>query len=365
MRAKATKTQSGFEGSVFSCLLLVLAVTAVATVVCNAQQKDQKLGLPRVQPSTESNSPSVIVDPHEDYRIGAGDVIEIQIDLAPELSNTFRITAAGTFVMPYLGRITAQQKTSEELSDIIAAVLRGRYLKNPKVTVTVKQINSHSFFIQGAVRRPGVYQIEGRPSLLKLITVTGGLADNHGSSAFIIREVINNADKLATNATGVATGEAGTQSQNNESLNNEEAKFEIIKTNITGLLRGRLDQNVTLQAGDIINIPATDVFFVSGEVREPGSYPLRDGTTLRQAISLAQGTTFKAAGDRAIIFREDSLSGKRQEIKANVSAVMRGASEDILIMANDIIVIPNSRFKSVGGALLNAFGVSSARMILQ
>jgi hypothetical protein len=80
---------------------------------------------------------------------------------------------------------------------------------------------------------------------------------------------------------------------------------------------------------------------------------------------LAQGTTFKAAGDRAIIFREDSLSGKRQEIKANVSAVMRGASEDILIMANDIIVIPNSRFKSIGGALLNAFGVSSARMILQ
>jgi polysaccharide export outer membrane protein len=331
--------------------------------VCRGQQKEQKFVTPTVSASTESNAPNVLVEPNEDYRIGPGDVLEIQIDRAPELSNTFRITAAGTFLMPYLGRINAQQKTVEELSNLIADGLRGRYLKDPKVIVIVKQINSHSFFIQGAVRRPGVYQIEGRPSLLKLITITGGLADDHGSTAFVIREtkLANRSEPSSpiTNSNSVDTTRAS-----NEAADEDAVKYEMFKTNITGLLRGRFNQNIPLEPGDIVNIPATDVFFVSGEVREPGSYPLKDGTTLRQAISFAQGTTFKAAADRAIIFREDPTSGRREEIKINVDAVMRGAKEDLLIMPNDIIIIPNSRLKSVGSVLLNAFGVNSARILM-
>ena len=52
-----------------------------------------------------------------------------------------------------------------------------------------KQYNSRSFFIQGAVRNPGVYQSEGKPSLLELITLASGLSETHGSTAFIIRRV--------------------------------------------------------------------------------------------------------------------------------------------------------------------------------
>src|SRR5215472_849378 len=138
-------------------------------------------------------SGNVLVDPNEDYKIGTGDVIEIKVEDAPELSQTVRVTAAGTFLMPYLGRITAVQKTPEELAEFMAGRLRGRYLKDPKVSVVVKEYNSCSFFIQGAVRSPGVYQIEGHPSLLKLITLAG-LADNHGSTAFILRPIIPSAE---------------------------------------------------------------------------------------------------------------------------------------------------------------------------
>ena len=351
----------------FLLLGVITALTAANTVHCGAQEKE-KFVPPPGPPANESNLTSVLIEPNEDYRIGPGDVIDLQIDRAPELSGTFRVTAAGTFVMPYLNRVTAQNKTTEELAAAIADGLRSRYLKDPNVSVTVKQINSHSFFIQGAVRRPGVYQIEGRPSLLKLITVAGGLADNHGSTAFVIRETKPQLAEATTETAHPVSSPAprtavNIESPTDNSTNEEDAKYEMMKMNITGLLKGRFDQNVPLEPGDIINIPLSDVFFVTGEVREPGSYALKDGTTLRQAISLAQGTTFKAAANRAIIFRENPISGRREEIKVDIGAVMSGKKEDIPIMANDLIIIPNSRFKSISSALLTAFGLSSTRVL--
>ena len=86
----------------------------------------------------------------------------------------------------------AKDKTPEELSQEIADRLRGDYLKDPQVTVVVKEYNSRSFFIQGAVRSPGVFQIEGRPSLLTLVTLAGGLNKDHGAQAYVIRRSKSN-----------------------------------------------------------------------------------------------------------------------------------------------------------------------------
>jgi polysaccharide biosynthesis/export protein len=331
----------------------------------NGRQVQQQAE-PPTQATGRPALPNVLIEPNEDYRIGPGDVIDVQVDRAPELSGTFRVTAAGTFPLAYLGRITAQDKTTEELSNFIADGLRGRYLTNPKVTVAVRQINSHAFFIQGAVRGPGVYQIEGQPSLLKLITIAGGLAADHGSIAYIIRENKPQFPKAARNAAESITGSqpsstAKVQTPAPERTEEEDTKYELITISINGLLKGNFDQNMFVEPGDIVNIPPADVFFVAGEVQAPGSFPLKDGTTLRQAISLAQGTTFKATASRGIIFREDPRTGIRQEIKVDISGVMSGKNEDIAIMANDIIIVPHSRFKSVGGALLTAFGVNAVR----
>jgi protein involved in polysaccharide export with SLBB domain len=88
---------------------------------------------------------------------------------------------------------------------------------------------------------------------------------------------------------------------------------------------------------------------------------LKEGTKLRQAISLAQGTTFSAKSSQGVIFREDPVLGSRREVRVDIGAVMNGKKEDILVQANDVIIIPNSRTKSVGAILLTAFGVNSAR----
>src|SRR5207249_3033344 len=199
---------------------------------------------------------------------------------------------------------------------------------------------NRQFFIQGAVHTPGVYNIEGRPSLLELITIAGGLNPSYGATAFIIRSIRQPPREVQT--TAVSDSEP-------------RADYELRKANINALLRGDFAENVAIEPGDIVHIPPTDVFFVGGEVKAPGSFPLKEGTTLRQAISLAQGANPLAAAGRAVIFREDG-NGQKREIPVDVRAVMRGRRQDIPIWANDVIVVPNSRTKSAFMPVVNAFG---------
>lgn len=308
-----------------------------------------------------SRGTDVIMLSNEDYRMAAKDVIEVMIEDAPELSRNFQINAAGQILMGHLGQIKVAGMTTEELSKQIADGLRGRYLKDPKVSVVVKQYNSRSFFIQGAVRAPGVYMIEGRPTLFRLLTIAGGLQENHGSTAYIIREKKNagaKAEPVSANANGNATGLKA-------EVNSDEAdtQVELLTAQISGLFRGQFEQNILIEPGDVVTVPVIDIFYVAGEVQAPGAYPLKEGTTLRQAVALAQGTLFKAAANRAVIFRDDPATGGRKEISVDVSAVMSGKSkEDPVILANDIIMIPNSRVKSVSQALLQALGTNSARI---
>lgn len=385
MRTRSLRKKACFGGSILLLAVWAFGLPVVSTPARQAQQQrlqPRQYQLP-AQPSADPVGPSVVTSPKEDYRIGPSDVISIQIEDAPELSQSFRVAADGSIVMPFLGHVSVQQKTAQEVTQMVADGLRGQYLQDPQVTVAVLQINSRTYFIQGAVRRPGLYQIEGQPSLLKLITVAGGLNENYGSTAFIIREINSGSGDPATAArdespalegsaetrtvtpASRSTGSGANYPVPGSDGNEQKAKYELLRVNINGLLRGNFDQNITIEPADIIHIPPTDVFFVAGEVNSPGALVLKEGTTLRQAISLAQGISFNAAGDRGIIFREDPATGKRSEIKVDIAGIMNGKKQDIPIVANDIIIVPNSRLKSVGSTLLRAFGVNSARVPLR
>ena len=203
-----------------------------------------------------------------------------------------------------------------------------------------------------------------------MIGLAGGLADSHGSTAFIIRkkkQIESTKDSAPLDVTPVASvaspaaaDPASAKAQDSDSDGGPD--YELIRVNLSTLYKGQFDQNQTLEPGDIVNIPRADVFFVAGEVQVPGSYPLKEGTTLRQAISLAQGMTFKAKAGNGIIFREDPQNGRRQEMKVDIGAVMSGKKEDIAILANDVVIVPNSRTKSIGSTFLMAFGMSAARV---
>jgi protein involved in polysaccharide export with SLBB domain len=134
----------------------------------------------------------------------------------------------------------------------------------------------------------------------------------------------------------------------------------LIKVNINGLFKGNFDRNMHLDPRSIVHIPQADVFFVGGEVHAPGSFMFKEGATLRQAITLAQGMKSTAASDRAIIFREDPVTRKRQEIRVDVGKIMNGKQEDVAITANDVVIVPNSRGKSVSAAILSVLSLNNA-----
>lgn len=344
----------------------MMTILVVAFAPAAAQTRQPQVKLPASAPAESNTTPSIVVAPDQDYRIGPRDVIEIRVEDANELSNTYQVNADGTFLMPYLKRVKAQDKTPEELSRFIADTLRDRYLKDPQVLVVVKQYYSRTFFIQGAVKLPGVYQMEGHPSLLKLINVAGGLAENHGSTAFIIREVKSKkkAD-LSSDADGTTKQTpavvANQTTQTASPVEEPMPDYTLKTVNISGLFQGNFNQNAYVEPGDIVNIPQADVFFVAGEVNAPGSFRLSDGTTLRQAIALSQGTTLNAAMGKGVIFRHDLATGKRVEIQVDIGAVMKGGKDDIAILANDMVIVPNSRAKTVGNSILKALGMASAQ----
>jgi polysaccharide biosynthesis/export protein len=351
-----------FEFNVHFIFIRVLATSVLILLAVNLLAQDRRSLEERFKPQPQSGGdplppPSVIVSSKEDYRIGSGDFIEIRVEDAPELLTRTRVNTKGSILMNYLQYVQVGGKTTEEVTSIIADKLRGKYLKNPQVSVSITQVNSHSYVIQGAVRRPGPFQVEGRTSLLRLISYAGGLMENHGSRAYVIREVKEIKSEIAKDAstpdleprsTATATVESG-----------ELIKYELLSSNISSLYKGRFDQDIILEPGDVVNVPPTDVFFVAGEVNAPGEFPLKDGTTLRQAIALAQNVSPKAQPKHAIIFRE-GINGERKEINVDITAVMSNKSPDVPILANDIIIVPNSKLKSAMLPILNAFGTGAS-----
>jgi polysaccharide biosynthesis/export protein len=356
--------------------ILAMILVTLFTSSINAQQSRKELEQPPPQTSNPgSGNSSVLTSSNKDYRISAGDVLHIEIERAPELSHHYPVNASGIIEMPVLGLVKAERMTTYELARVIAKGLREQeYLNNPNVVITVTQFYRHKIFIQGAVRQPNLYQVEDRPTLLTMIGLAGGLTENHGSTVFILRpgkkqkqatdDQIPNLQNQMKGETQIQTPDASqtAQSQPDDSDSAPAGDYELIRVNLGALYKGQFDQNQRLEPGDIINIPRADVFFVAGEVEAPGSFPLKEGTTLRQAISLAQGMTFKAKSSQGVIFREEPLLGSRQEIKVDIGAVMSGKKEDIPVLANDVIIVPNSRTKSIGGTLLMAFGVNAARL---
>jgi polysaccharide biosynthesis/export protein len=337
----------------FAGILMIFLVFVTGSVF--AQDKRTPLE-DRFKPQPQQGSeaappPNVIVAPNEDYRVGPGDYLEIRVEDAPELLTRTRVNTKGTILMPYLQYVAVRGKTTEEITNYVTEKLRGKYLKNPHVSVAITQVNSHSYVIQGAVRRPGPFQIEGRTSLMRLISYSGGLLDNHGSRAYVIREAKN--PIKVDGANGSPGQEPSAQQSTTEAV--EVIKYEMLASNISALYKGRFDQDVILEPGDVVNIPPTDVFFVAGEVIAPGEFPLKEGTTLRQAIAMAQNVTGKAQAKNAVIFRED-VNGERKEIPVDITAIMDNKKPDVQLMANDIVIVPNSKLKSALLPILNAFG---------
>ena len=111
------------------------------------------------------------------YRVGPMDKLVITVFGAPDLSGDFQTDAAGRLSMPLIGQIDAAGATPKELSDAIAAKLTGNYVKDPQVTVNLKESISQRFTIDGQVTEPGSYPVLGNMSLMRAVAGAKGASE--------------------------------------------------------------------------------------------------------------------------------------------------------------------------------------------
>lgn len=122
------------------------------------------------------------------YRLGSGDMISIQVLGEADLSRgPVRLSDAGTISFPVLGELRVNGITVGELEQTITNGLKGRYLQNPVVTVTIHEYRK--YFVNGQVGRPGDYPFIPGLTIRKAITTAGGFRERAApDKIFVIRD---------------------------------------------------------------------------------------------------------------------------------------------------------------------------------
>ena len=123
--------------------------------------------------------------------IGPLDTIQVDIFNVPELSRQMQVDASGRISMPLIGTIDARGKTAAELGEAIEAALRGRYVRNPDVTVNIQSSVSQVVTVDGQVVEPGLYPVTNQMTLLRAVASAKGLAAYAKEDDVVILRTVN------------------------------------------------------------------------------------------------------------------------------------------------------------------------------
>lgn len=154
-------------------LPLVLLAMATLLAACGGPRMDaSQMTAAQVAPLQTMDAASA---PHTEYRIGVGDKLSIRVFQVADLSfDELVVDTSGNLQLPLIGAVRAADRTSSELSNEIAQRLSAQYLRNPQVTVTVTEAASQKITVDGAVTKPGVYEMRGATSLLQAVAMAEG-----------------------------------------------------------------------------------------------------------------------------------------------------------------------------------------------
>lgn len=279
---------------------------------------------------------SAVLQERQDYRLGPGDVVDISVFDIKELTRTLEISANGKITLPFINEVPAEGLTTQELEQSIARMLEAKVMKNPQVSVAIKEYRSQPIHLLGAVQKPGTYQVVRKLHLIDALSLAGGFTDKAGP-----RILLRKASAPGAHGAPTSAGSSG-----------------VLDIDVRQLL---VDADATLnypiEAGDVISVPlrVDKVFYVLGDVGKPGAYEFKDKdeeVRLSQAIATAGGLLRTAAVKEVTVVRAD-LNGKKSYLTVNVQQVLNGKRDDLALKPNDLVFVPNSSTKSATQAIIN------------
>jgi polysaccharide export outer membrane protein len=235
-------------------------------------------------------------------KVAPRDQLDITVWGVDLYSRKYPVAPDGTLDFPDLGKIKVAGLTAREIEIELARRLKeGDILLSPQVTVSLEQAQNQRVTVSGAVANPGVIQFAGELTVFDAIVRAGQATPSASDEVLII--------------SAAAPGEVA-----------PEPRIVDLKQ----LREGNLAIDVRLRDGDRVIVREAQDFFIMGEVRVPGPYPVRAGLTVEQALALAGGITERG-------------STRRIEIKRlGVEEPMKGVKLSELVRPGDSIKVGRS-----------------------
>ena len=260
------------------------------------------------------------VDPNE-YRIGALDLLEIKVLSAEEMNRSVRVDSRGNINLPLIGLVRAAGLTGYELEKNIAEKLAVDYMQNPQVSIFIKEFTSQRVTVQGIVKRAGMYDFQGRASLLQAISMGGGLDVKANENAVkVIRK-----------------------------LNEHESETMVFDL---AAIRNNKAPNPFLKGGDVVVVEELDPITVEGAVMKAGVFYMPGEPTLMQAISQAGG--LHDIADPSNIKVISTINQKKSTLEFDLEKIRSGKINDPVLQQGDVVVVEKSAVRSAVTNVTNA-----------
>ena len=242
------------------------------------------------------------------YQIGSGDTIELIVWAGQKkettLSGEYFVFNNGCIEFPLLDSVSLAGKTMEEASKDIQNALKIEYIRDPHVSIKMKEYGSQTVHVLGAVEKPGSFTMQKSMGLAEVLAKAGG-TDSTIKGAKQVKISRNNSENIVVD-------------------------LEKMLLDGTG--------NVPLMPDDVIYVTEGQFIVVNGKVKAPGNVPWREGMTVTEAISAAGGATDNAN------LREVFLVRGVDRIPINVKKIAQGRESDMPILQGDKLFVEESLY---------------------
>lgn len=274
-----------------------------------------------------------------DYVLGPGDEINVWALGADELSaHPIRVDPSGYIDAPLVGRMQAEGLTLDQFRTELSKKLATQ-LRHPQVTATITEFRSQPVAVMGAVNKPGEYQLQGKKTVVEVLSLAEGVRTDAGSTIRITRSV----DQGTIPVLGVTTDPSG--------------KFYTAEISLADALDGRGAVGMlAVRPHDVVSVARGQTVYVIGEVKKAGGFALgeRQRISVLQALALAEGLGPLAAAHSAKILRETTPDAERTEIPLDLKRILSGKSEDLSLKPDDILFVPTNNGKNIAIKSLEA-----------
>jgi polysaccharide export outer membrane protein len=295
---------------------------------------------PASQPSAQSNQASLDTL-RQTYELAPDDQIMIEAPDSDELNNKpFRIDDDGTLTLPLVGDVKAAGLTTVQLEQSLTTLLK-KYIVNPVIRITVTQFRSAPVFFVGEFEKPGVYALQGRHTLVEMLT-DRGLAPTAGKRVKVTRKDESGPIPLPG------------------AVENPATKSSSVDINLSALSEVNPAEDIVLQPYDVISVDKVEQVYTMGAFGKTGGYDVgvKESLPILQLLSMTGGLTVDAEASKAEILRQVLDTNRRAIIPLDLQRILDAKARDYPLLPGDILYVPHKRAASETAVKFETIGIS-------